>query len=108
LKELVAWGLVRIVVRKNERREFFEGEKDVWQMFTIIARERKRREIDPALGVLHRCSEESSRINTPEGKAFHDQMRQLEDFVSFASKTADRISVMKHGLALQLAAKLLG
>jgi hypothetical protein len=28
LKELVAWGLVRIVVKKGERREFFEAEKD--------------------------------------------------------------------------------
>ena len=108
LKELVSWGLVRSVVKKNERREFFEGEKDVWQMFTIIARERKRREIDPALGVLQRCAEESGKIGTPEGKAFHDQMRQLEDFVSFASKTADRISFMKYNFAIQLATKLLG
>ena len=26
LKELVAWGLIRIVVKKGERREFFEAE----------------------------------------------------------------------------------
>src|SRR6218665_1879966 len=52
LKELVAWGLIRTVLRKGERREYFEAEKDVSQMFTIIARERKRREIEPALGIL--------------------------------------------------------
>ncbi len=108
LKELVAWGLVRVVVKKGERREFFEAEKDVWQIFIIIARERKRREIDPALGILSRCAEESRDIKTPEGKAFHQQMRQLEDFVSFASKMSDRVAAMKHGFALQLATKLLG
>jgi DNA-binding transcriptional regulator GbsR (MarR family) len=108
LKELVAWGLLRIVIRRGERREFFEAEKDVWQIFIIISRERKRREIEPALAVLHQCAEESSDIKTAEGKAFHDQMRQLEDFVGFASKMADRVSSMKHGFALQLAAKLLG
>ena len=108
LKELVAWGLVRVVVKKGERREFFEAEKDVWQIFIIIARERKRREIDPALGILSRCAEESRDIKTAEGKAFHQQMRQLEDFVSFASKMSDRVAGMKHGLALQLATKLLG
>ncbi|MES2474222.1 MAG: MarR family transcriptional regulator [Verrucomicrobiota bacterium] len=107
LKELVAWGLLRIVVKKGERREYFEAEKDVWQIFTIVARERKRREIDPALSVLSRCVEESRDIKTPEGKAFHDQMRALEDFVGFASKMSDRVSAMKYGPALQLATKLL-
>lgn len=108
LKELVSWGLVRIVVRKGERREFFEAEKDVWQMFTIIARERKRREIEPAIHILQKCAEESTGMKSAEGKAFHDQMRQLEDFVGFASKMADRISGMKYGFAVQLATKLLG
>jgi DNA-binding transcriptional regulator GbsR (MarR family) len=107
LKELVAWGLLRIVVKKGERREYFEAEKDVWQIFTIVARERKRREIDPALAVLGRCVEESRDIKTTEGRAFYDQMRALEDFVGFASKMSDRVSSMKYGPALQLATKLL-
>ena len=108
LKELVAWGLIKAVVKKGERREFFEAEKDVWQIFTIVARERKRREIEPALAILSKCAEESSEIQTPEGKAFHDQMRALEDFVGFASKMSDRISSLKYGFAVQLATKLLG
>jgi DNA-binding transcriptional regulator GbsR (MarR family) len=108
LKELVAWGLLRIVVKKGERKEFFEAEKDVWKIFTTVARERKRREIEPALGVLNRCAEDTSAMESEEGKAFHEQMRQLEEFVGFASKVADRVSGMKHGFAVQLAAKLLG
>ena len=108
LKELVAWGLVRNVLRKGERREFFEAEKDVWQMFIIIARERKRREIEPAVNILQRCAEESRDIKSPEGKAFYEQMKQLEEFVGFASKMADRVSSMKHGFAIQMATKLLG
>lgn len=108
LKELVSWGLVRSVVKKGERREYFEAEKDVWKIFTIVARERKRREIDPTLTLLHEFVEESKDIESAEGRAFHDQIRQLEEFVGFASKVADRISGMKHGFAVQLAAKLLG
>jgi DNA-binding transcriptional regulator GbsR (MarR family) len=108
LKELVAWGLVRVVLRKGERREYFEAEKDVWKIFTTVARERKRREIEPALAVLRHCAEESEGIRSAEGKAFHEQMKQLEEFVSFASGMADRVAGMKHGFALQMAAKLLG
>ncbi|MES2995541.1 MAG: transcriptional regulator [Verrucomicrobiota bacterium] len=106
LKELVAWGLVRIVLRKGERREFFDAEKDVWKIFTIIARERKRREIDPALGVLRRCAEGSAQIDSPDGRAFHQQMKQLEEFVAFASSMSDRIAAMNYGAA-KIAAKLL-
>lgn len=108
LKELVVWGLVRIIVKKGDRREYFEAEKDVWKIFTTVARERKRREIDPALAVLRKCADESEEIDTPEGRAFNEQMRQLEEFLDFGSKMSDRISAMKHGFALQMAAKLLG
>lgn len=108
LKELVAWGLIKAVVKKGERRDFFEAEKDVWQIFTIVARERKRREIEPALAILNKCAEDTREIKTADGKAFHSQMRALEDFVGFASKMSDRVSSMKHGLAIQIAAKLLG
>ncbi len=108
LKELVAWGLIRVVVKKGERREYFEAEKDVWSIFTIVARERKRREIEPALAILNKCAEESREIDSTEGKAFYDQMRALEDFVGFASKMSDRVSSMKYGFAIQLAAKILG
>lgn len=108
LKELVAWGLVRVVVRKGERRDYFEAEKDVWRIFTIVTRERKRREIDPALAVLRRCADGTRDLKSAEARAFHDQMKQLEEFVGFASKVADRVGSMQHGFALQLAAKLLG
>src|ERR1700685_35977 len=33
LRELVGWGLVRSVIRKGERKEFFESEKDICSMF---------------------------------------------------------------------------
>jgi len=108
LKELVAWGLVRSVVRKGERREYFEAEKDVWKIFTTVARERKRREIDPALAVLRHCTEASAEIDTADGRAFHGQMKQLEEFVAFASNMADQVAGMKHSFALQLAAKMFG
>ena len=105
LKDLVSWGLVRIIVRKGERREYFEAEKDVWKIFTIVTRERKRREIDPALTILRQCAEDSEGIQSPDGKAFHDQMTQLQEFVEFASSMADKVGSMKYNYALQMAAK---
>lgn len=108
LKELVNWGLVRMIVVKGERRDFYDAEKDVWQIFTIIARERKRREIEPALAILNKCVTETKDLKSAEARAFHNQVKQLEDFVGFASKMSDRVAGMKHGLALQVASKILG
>lgn len=108
IKELVAWGLLRNIVRIGERKEYFEAEKDVWKIFTIVARERKRRELDPALEVLRKCSEDSKAIKSAEGKAFHNQLRELEEFVKLASTMADKVSSMNHGFALKMAVKLLG
>ena len=59
LKELVSWGLLRIVTRKGERKEFFEAEKDVWEIFRRIVEQRKRRELDPALLVVALARAES-------------------------------------------------
>ena len=41
LKELVNWGLLRIVTKKGERKEYFEAELDVWEIFRRIVTERK-------------------------------------------------------------------
>ena len=108
LKELVNWGLLRIITKKGERREFFEAEKDVWEMFRRILRERKRRELDPALAVLTRCKEETAGLKSAEAKAFNGQMTDLEEFLSFAAKMSDRASSMPQNKAMQVAMKILG
>src|SRR5262244_4011762 len=55
LRELQGWGIVRVVHVLGDRRDHFESVKDVWEIFRIVAQERKRREIDPTLRVLHEC-----------------------------------------------------
>ena len=55
LHELQNWGIVRVVHVLGDRRDHFESMKDVFAMFRVISRERKKREIDPTLQVLHEC-----------------------------------------------------
>jgi DNA-binding transcriptional regulator GbsR (MarR family) len=108
IRELIGWGLVRLVVKKGERREYFEAEKDVWKMFVTIAKERKRRELDPALLVLRQCAEDTKQESSGPGKAFHTQMKELKEFVEFGMKVSDTVASMKHASALQWAMRLLG
>ncbi len=108
LKELVSWGLVRIVVKKGDRKEYFDAERDVWKIFTIILRERQRREIDPALDLLRNCQEETKGLEGAEAEAFRNQVKELENFVSFARNLGSKVDKLSYGPAMKLAAKFLG
>src|SRR6266566_4159027 len=58
LSKLVEWGLVRRVHRRGDRRDYYESLSDVWEMFTLVAAQRKRREVDPILNTLRRCKDQ--------------------------------------------------
>jgi DNA-binding transcriptional regulator GbsR (MarR family) len=107
LRELVGWGLVRSVIRKGERKEYFEAEKDVWRMFCIVARERKRREIEPALKALRACEEQTRNLRGEKAAAFNKQIKALSDFVGQADTTLDRISRFEGNSILPMIMKML-
>src|ERR1700761_7342427 len=92
LRELVGWGLVRNVVRKGERKEYFEAEKDVWRMFCIIARERKRREVEPALRALRACEEQTRGLRGEKAIAFNQQIKALAEFMTQMDTILERTS----------------
>lgn len=90
LRELVAWGLIRLVHRKGDRKEYFEAEKKVWAIFCIIARERRRREIDPALAALRDCAAKTKALRGREAKAFHSMVAELAEFVGTGNRILER------------------
>ena len=47
IKELQSWRLVSVVHQLGDRRDHFETNGDVWELFRVIAAERQRREIEP-------------------------------------------------------------
>jgi DNA-binding transcriptional regulator GbsR (MarR family) len=55
LRALCDWGIVHRLHKRGERREYFESLSDVWEMFSLIAAERKRREMDPVLETIKEC-----------------------------------------------------
>src|SRR4051812_14296875 len=57
LRALCDWGIIRRLHKRGERREYFESLTDVWEIFSIIAAERKRREMDPVLETIKQCQQ---------------------------------------------------
>ena len=81
LSKLVEWGLVRRVHKRGDRRDYYESLSDVWEMFTLVANQRKRREIDPILITLRRCQEDL----TPLAGVAEDRLQRINDLLKFLS-----------------------
>lgn len=90
LRELQAWGVVKVVHVMGDRRDHFGAVQDVWELFQIIMDERKRREIDPTIAMLRECVEESQ--NNDEAFT-HQQMQNLLNF--FETGAAWYVSIRK-------------
>ncbi len=87
LRELVNWGLIERVHRRRDRKEYFEAEKDVWQMFETISRERRRREVQPIMETIERCltmiDEQRSGLRGSEAKdaeGYRERFTGIYDF----------------------------
>jgi DNA-binding transcriptional regulator GbsR (MarR family) len=85
LKELQGWGIVKLVHVLGDKRDHFESLKDVWEMFRVVLDERKKREIDPTLGMLKECI--SIAENEKDTDKYTEQrLRELAQF--FETTTA--------------------
>jgi DNA-binding transcriptional regulator GbsR (MarR family) len=79
LRELQNWGIIRVVHLMGDRRDHFESMKDVFDMFRVISRERKKREIDPTRQIVEECIAEMDRS---KGSDTYTRQR-LNDLLNF-------------------------
>ena len=107
LRELCGWGLIRGIIPKGERKEFFEAEKDIWKMFCIIVRERKRREIRPAINVLKDCHERTDMLKGSEAVAFAKQVKALREFLEMTDGLLSKVARSEKSTILPWALKWL-
>ena len=104
LSKLVEWGLVRRVHKRGDRKDYYESLSDVWEMFTLVANQRKRREIDPILTTLRRCKEELSPealgglVEEPAAQEHFRRVNELFKFLSLMESLAQRFFESHRGL----------
>jgi DNA-binding transcriptional regulator GbsR (MarR family) len=113
LRELQNWGIVRIVHVMGDRRDHFESMKDVFDMFRVIARERKKREIDPTVQMLQRAIAEINKERAPDPYA-RERLTDLLQFFELAESAYAQMEALPTPALLKLtrlgdrALKLLG
>jgi DNA-binding transcriptional regulator GbsR (MarR family) len=92
LRELQAWGIVKVTHVLGDRRDYFETVTDIWQLFRLILEERWRREIEPTLAVLSECLGESERPGSDEHT--RERLRELQAFLRTLESWYEQIRAM--------------
>ena len=93
LRELQAWGIVRVVHRLGDRRDYYESVADVWTMFVSILEQKKRREIDPTVDVLRACIAQHETEDSHDAFA-RDRMRDLLELLDMIGSWYDQMRTL--------------
>lgn len=101
IKELQGWSLVRVVHVFGDRREHFETLRDVWEMFLVIMRERKKRELDPTLAALRDCAAEAKASKTDADYTL-GRLNELIAFIELGGSWAERTQNLSPAAAKRL------
>jgi DNA-binding transcriptional regulator GbsR (MarR family) len=79
VRALLDWGIVSRISVPGERKEFFKSEKDVWALARQVAKERRKRELEPILKVLKEVNEVQT-DGSEETKEFKKVVKELRSF----------------------------
>ena len=100
--ELQNWGIVRVVHVLGDRRDHFQSMKDVFAMFRVITRERKKREIDPTLRILHECIAEAGKPKSID-RYTRERLTDLLQFFELAETAYWQLEKLPPSALLKLA-----
>lgn len=108
IKELQSWRLVSVVHQLGDRRDHFETNGDVWELFRVIAAERQRREIEPTERFLAQMM--ASTDFAEQDKVVQQRITQTHELVSTLTvwtgqmlklSTATLVRLLKLGSSIQ-------
>lgn len=94
LKELLSWEIVRKVPVMGDRRSHYASVDDVWQMFRVVVRERKRRELDPTFATVEQCLADAG--GGAKEKHFRERLEGLLEFWGHLNEWYDEVNSMNY------------
>ncbi|WP_231427136.1 GbsR/MarR family transcriptional regulator [Pedobacter sp. Leaf250] len=89
LRDLIGWGLIEKQHKAGERKEYFFADKDVWNIARQVAKERKKRELEPVLKVLNELSTVTGDEKDPEFKTFKKSVTDINKLAINVDKTLE-------------------
>ena len=100
LKELQAWRLVQLRHQPGDRREYFQAPQDVWEIFKLLAEERRRREIEPTLSMLRMALLEAPTSDAE--RHAQERMKEMHELIDRLMTWFDDVQKLAPETAMQL------
>jgi DNA-binding transcriptional regulator GbsR (MarR family) len=91
LRDLMDWGLIYKQLLAGERKEYFAAEKDIWRVAKQIAKERRRREIEPVVDAMEELRNANLPQDTVENQEFMKIINDISRVAGFADTTMTSI-----------------
>jgi DNA-binding transcriptional regulator GbsR (MarR family) len=83
IRALLDWGIISRILIPGERKEFFKSEKDIWALARQVAKERRKRELEPILKVLREVND----VQSDGSDETKELKRVVKDLKNFAEKS---------------------
>jgi DNA-binding transcriptional regulator GbsR (MarR family) len=78
VRALVEWGLVSKEMISGDRKDFYSAKKDIWVVARQIAKQRRKRELEPVIAALVGLKKETE--NNQENKELLTRENDIEYF----------------------------
>lgn len=88
IRALIDWNIVYRVLVPGERKEYFKSEKDVWALARQVAKERRKRELEPILKALKNASSVEA-DGSEEAKELKKVTKELKSFAEKSDNLLD-------------------
>lgn len=89
LRDLISWGLIDKQLKAGERKEYFYANKDTWYIARQVAKERRKRELDPIIKVLDELSKVKGDDKDPEYATFSKSVTDINKLAKNVDKTLE-------------------
>ena len=86
IRDLINWGLVEKQLKPGERKEYFYADKDTWNIARQVARERRKRELEPVIKVLNELTKVEGDSKDPAFKTFHKTVKDINKLAANVDK----------------------
>ena len=107
LRTLLDWGIVTRTHKRDDRKDYYTAEQDVWKLFATVARARKRRELEPLASTLQALANTLKGVDTSEVVAQRKRLESMLEFIVQFDGISERFLSMG-GSSIEVFAKLLG
>lgn len=92
LRDLMEWGIVQRFRRPGERKDLYQASGDLYSMFARVVRERKRRELDPAVSAIREClSLVPGQETSHDAQVFRERLTTLLSVFGMIDRVYDQV-----------------